>query len=208
MSFKKTALTTAVVSLLSVSASALAAYALPAAEPAPVDTGNFYFSAFGGAAFTHDNDVNGTNARLRYEDVGFDAGAAFGYRSGPFRYEVEYLFIRTTHDTLAGVNNGGETDFHGGFFNMFYTFNNVSDYMAPYIGAGIGVGHVTTTKIPAVSDDTVFAYQAGAGVTFSVDNDFDLDLGYRYVGASEPTSVFNNRYQSHTVNLGITYHMA
>lgn len=208
MSLKKSAIALATAAILGTSAQAYAAYAMPTAEPAPVNTGNWYVNLFGGVAFTSDTNLVPGGARLTYDSAGFDVGGAFGYRSGPFRYELQYTFIRSGHDKLATVANNGDTDVHAGLANIYYTFENISDIFRPYIGGGVGIAYVNASNIPTTkSSQTEFAYQGTIGMLFSVDDNFDVDLGYRFVGVTQPTSIFTKSVNNHLVNLGVTYHI-
>jgi opacity protein-like surface antigen len=60
-----------------------------------------------------------------------------------------------------------------------------------YVGAGIGISIYeveTTDNVSSGSDDSIaFAWQAGAGLSYSISEYISLDLGYRYVdlGTSE-----------------------
>lgn len=208
MSLKKTTLALAAAAILGTSAQAYAAYAMPTAEPAPVNTGNWYVNLFGGVAFTGDNNIVPGGAALTYDTAGFDAGLGFGYRSGPFRYELQYTFVRSGHDKLAGVAVAGDTDIHAGLANIYYTFENLSDIFRPYIGGGVGIGHVNATSLGTTkSSQTEFAYQGTIGMLFAVDDNFDVDVGYRYLGITQPTSIFTKAVSNHLVNLGVTYHI-
>jgi outer membrane autotransporter protein len=62
----------------------------------------------------------------------------------------------------------------------------------PYIGGGIGLANVSANEISiagtdVVDDsDTVFAYQVGTGVAYSLTQNFSLTLDYRYFATSDP----------------------
>ncbi|WP_346771123.1 outer membrane protein [Commensalibacter nepenthis] len=91
-------------------------------------------------------------------------------------------------------------------FNAFYDFKNKSAF-TPYLMAGVGLASFKHTSIPNVSyidyDSTNqitgyfknsikasrttnnFAWNAGAGVRYKINKDFDLDFSYRYLGAGK-----------------------
>jgi len=57
------------------------------------------------------------------------------------------------------------------------------------------------------SSNSEFAYQGMIGFNFNVDSNFVIDVGYRYFGSGTPKNVFNERFHTHLVNLGITYNV-
>lgn len=204
MSCKKTILAVALAATLGTS-SAYAAYALPTAAPAPAEYGNWYVNVFGGVGFTPDVGISNTlgGGTITTSTAGYDVGGGFGYRMGPFRYELQYMFMSTS-------NNGafiGSTQAHAGMANVFYGFEGMSTRFVPYIGGGIGFAHVRSSAFAPTQSDNVFAYQVGGGFRFNVDDNFDVDLGYRYFGTSTP-NMFRSAYSNHLVNLGVTYHIA
>ena len=108
-------------------------------------------------------------------------------------------------------------------FNPFFDFHNNSP-VTPYIGGGIGFAalHIddtfgTDTRggfserlfLYAEDDDTVFAYQAGAGIEIALSRTLSLDFGYRYFGTS--TADFDSdfaietemKFESHNAMAGM-----
>jgi opacity protein-like surface antigen len=97
--------------------------------------------------------------------------------------------------------------------NIYYDFKNTSPF-TPYIGGGIGFATIYVSQGTSnlnllwfEDDDTVFAYQLGAGVGYDVSKNWTIDLGYRYFGTSDPQ--FGNQFKadfgSHNVSLGARY---
>ena len=100
---------------------------------------------------------------------------------------------------LFDINSGGPLSFYG--------------------GGGVGVanvdfdGHGTAgSGVVMDDDDTVFAWQAIAGVGFEISQSIVLDVQYRYFNAAgvsltDITGIFNSStdYQSHAVLGGIRF---
>lgn len=81
--------------------------------------------------------------------------------------------------------------------------------LGTYLGFGIGIGQLE--QGPA--DDEFAMAQVGAGVTYAVTRNLELDLGYRLFSA-EPDIVLedSNReidldYRGHSFNLGVRYYV-
>lgn len=85
--------------------------------------------------------------------------------------------IGTTVGTA--LNNGqGQLQTLGAYANAYYDFNR-GGVIEPYIGAGIGVNRVEAEYRPSgiavgKDHDTAFAYQAKAGVTYALNDNWDV----------------------------------
>lgn len=145
-------------------------------------------------------------------DIEFDAGLALtgavGYDFDSFRVEGEIGYQQNNSEdtdwSLSTPNNTftfATTDLLNFdlsavtyMANGYYDFKNNSPW-TPYLGAGIGAATVEV-EIDDMSfgwydlnysvDDTVFAYQFIAGVSYAFNKNLAMDLSYRYVGADDP----------------------
>jgi opacity protein-like surface antigen len=95
--------------------------------------------------------------------------------------------------------------------NGYYDFTN-SSQLTPYISAGIGVAQVEVNDLAVLGipvgseDDTVFAYQLGVGVGYSVTDAITLDMKYRYFATADPDfDGIDGECASHNVYLGLRY---
>lgn len=178
----------------------------------------------------HAETFNGGSWDDRVEfDPGIDVGGAGGYDFGFVRLEGELSYkygdIASVYDTANDIRYG---DMHGylGVFaamaNCFIDLHNGSP-VTPYIGGGIGVATLyldDTSGVPRgggsrtwlydSDDDTVFAYQAGAGLEISLNRHISLDLGYRYFATSRARfegggQETRMRFESHNGTLGFRY---
>lgn len=202
MSLRKTMLAAAVTAAMGFGATAYAGYAMP--EPAaPAD--HWYVGFSVGAAFTPDTNTTGSVLQTQY-DTGWGAGVQVGYKSGPMRYEGEVFFARSSIDKIGAVAAPGHLRATTGMLNVIYDFGDASSSTNPYIGLGLGYGNIKTSGLK--SDDE-FVYGARAGLAFSVADDTDVDVGYRYFRTGNAAnSLGNDDYQNHVVTVGIIHHLA
>ncbi|SCM70627.1 outer membrane beta-barrel protein [Desulfovibrio sp. 86] len=117
----------------------------------------------------------------------------------PVRAEIEYA-IRTNSETdwdskVIGALPAGAASLKGQwnlqtlFLNAYWDFHNDTAF-TPYIGGGIGMGFIQSkyeVNAPGLSDsynetNTVFAWNAGAGVAYAITDNLSADLAYRFVG--------------------------
>lgn len=230
MSFKmKTLPLAAVASQMLLASSCFAGYAVPVQPPQPAPLANWYINGFGGASIARNlRDGDGDIIDMK---LGYDAGGAFGYRMGPFRFEAQYTYMRNTVNNITdptsgvsfkslGVAFNGRYQTHAGMANIYYDFNMPTDTLGIYVGGGVGFTHIranfnATVAAPGTGAVTLsstavenkFAYQLAGGFTYNVDNQFYLDLGYRYFSTRSLSRVSTRVLLNHLVNLGITYHV-
>ena len=89
------------------------------------------------------------------------------------------------------------------FANLFWDFHNDTS-LTPYVGAGLGMAfNYTGFDITARNGDRIsmddrstnFAWNAGAGVSYSFNDSFALDASYRFVGLgyNEVSTTYNGQ---------------
>ena len=93
--------------------------------------------------------------------------------------------------------------------NGYFDVENETPF-TPYIGGGIGVAMLETSAVSAggidmgSDDETVFAYQAIAGVAYTFGFVWMLQMEYRFFGTEDPTfSNTESEYNSHNLFFGI-----
>ncbi len=216
---------------------ALAALAVPAVSQAiPIHPGP-YVSGFIGASVPVDTDVTtdqfspaGTfNDRIQF-DPSINIGGTGGFDFGVVRLEGELSYkhgeIRTITDKADGFRFGNPDGSLGALAMMVNTFIDLHNYspVTPYIGGGIGFAALhlsdtfgtdtrgttlTRTLLYPDDDDTVFAYQAGAGLEIALNRRLSLDLGYRYFGTSKArfdrdfNKTISLKFESHNGAVGL-----
>jgi opacity protein-like surface antigen len=215
---------------------ALATLAIPViGSAAPVRPGP-YIAGFVGATVPHSQDATTTldfsstiNDRVRF-DPGISVGGSGGFDFGFVRLEGELSYKHAEISSVTELGNGTYGSMHGsvGAFavmgNAFIDFHNPSP-ITPYIGGGIGSAtlHLSDTSgilrggtggrvfLYDADDDTVFAYQAGAGLEIAIHRQLSLDLGYRYFATSKAR--FNEdtpretsmKFESHNATVGVRF---
>ncbi|MDR2821212.1 MAG: outer membrane beta-barrel protein [Desulfovibrio sp.] len=110
----------------------------------------------------------------------------------PIRAEIEFALRGNSEKTWN--NDNGRSEIRGTwnnstlFANLFWDFHNDTPF-TPYIGAGIGaafkyIGYDFSgpgEKFSANDRFTDFAWNAGAGVAYNLNEQFTVDAAYRFV---------------------------
>ncbi|MEO1082995.1 MAG: outer membrane beta-barrel protein [Acidobacteriota bacterium] len=150
-----------------------------------------------------DDDFDGTSVNAEFK-TGFNVGGILGYkfRNG-LRLEGEYTYRRADIDEITangvsassiGVDVGGDVSAHAAMANVFWEPRVFGNWL-PSIGGGVGVGFVNaevTVSSPEFapesddSSDTVFAYQAGAGLGYAFTDNVIGSIDYRYWATTDP----------------------
>lgn len=131
--------------------------------------------------------------------TGYTGGAFVGKKMGNYRAELEGIYEQTDVDGEAI-----ETQFSGVMVNAFYDFKNASRF-TPYLGAGVGYGHVryhSDIAGESSTDEDTLAYQGIAGVGYELNPCWTLTGEYRFLGT---TKAGDTRYQSHSALAGVRY---
>jgi len=200
----------------------------------------WYVGVEGGAMLVEDIDFDiGTTpkaATVNY-DAGWDVDATIGYDFGAFRAEAEVGYRRAnissysstlTTPFLGSANQPlnaipGTYNYAGGTTSaLSFMVNGMLDFgdddgVTGFVGGGVGVARVATnvglnTRSDFIDDsDTVFAWQAIAGVRAPLTDSIDVSLKYRFFNADDVNHVdvtgrnFNGRFRSHSILGGITF---
>ena len=158
------------------------------------------------------------NGAVGYDFDGFRVEGEIGYqhnKSGNTDFSLSGYDYRATISTTDILNAKLKTVTY--MANGYYDFKNSSPW-TPFLGAGIGAA---TVKLDDISfaydygnysyDDTVFAYQLMAGVSYAVSKNLALDLSYRFVGTESPEfddgwgNAMDFEFYSHNFLLGARY---
>ncbi|WP_156445673.1 outer membrane protein, partial [Sphingomonas sp. CCH9-F2] len=217
---------------------ALASTAL--ATPALARDKAWYVGVEGGAMIVEDIDysITGTAASRSGtgtvdHDYGYDVDGVIGYDFGAFRLETEVGYRSATVD---GYRNTGQTPVSGtaqaaaGTYDYFggrtsalsFMVNGLLDFgpddgLQGFVGGGAGVARVKARLDPTTSyrllddSDTVFAWQALAGIRAPLSDHVDVSLKYRFFNADNVNlfdqrgSAYDGRFRSHSLLGGVTY---
>lgn len=180
--------------------------------------GKPYIGIAGGLMLPSDSNL--ANSADEPERVSYKAGytisGVVGIRTeSGLRPEAELTYKAVDLDQFKYYNLSAPTkadeEVFAAMANVFYDIK-VGSHVFPYLGGGIGVAtyHIdhapivfvdngfSETRIVAKDNDTVFAYQAGAGVNVAISRHVMVDLGYRYFG-------FDSDFESHNLQVGVNY---
>ena len=149
-----------------------------------------YGSIHGGLALATDSDVTFSDGSATEElefDGGYTFGGAIGYIVENVRSEGEVSYQVNDVDSVDGLPAASGQDISALTFlaNGYYDFTNDSP-MSFYLTAGIGASKVEVDGTEGSDDDTVFAYQLGAGVGYAASETVTWDFRYRYLGTADP----------------------
>ncbi|WP_133128202.1 outer membrane protein [Legionella nagasakiensis] len=189
-----------------------------AAAATPID--GLYTSVFGGYAYIP-NNISKTEYGLTRTDAsyqaGFDAGGSIGYKSNPMRYEGEltYLNANIKNFEINGIRQISPSGYSNAILamaNAYYDFPAIVAPIQPFLGLGLGYAWVNAKLNSAgpngatrfTGSNSVFAYQATAGLTYNFAENYALNIGYRYV-ATEKADDLGKVFQAHLANVGIIY---
>ena len=165
-------------------------------------------------------------------DGGFGMLIAFGYGADVgLRGEVELGYRKNDFDKLNGgtlrgpntnISVSGKFPYKGDVATLSLMANGIYAFEAgrlrPYFGVGLGLARhdatedaqtVTiggeTVEYPKSSDeDTVFAYQAMAGIAFPMSDTMEARIGYRYFATADADfDGTEASYGTHNIEAGI-----
>ncbi len=170
-----------------------------------------YQTQWGGGQLSGSAESNTFGAGLL---VGFDF---YQQSETPIRTELEYsvrtAFFGENEVSALGHNSEIEYNIHTVMASAYYDFYNES-IVTPYVGGGIGMGfvngHYQINSISRQIDNTVFAWQAGAGVGIALSDNVTADVGYRYLNLGEVTTEFhgddmNMDVSAHEFSIGLRF---
>jgi opacity protein-like surface antigen len=170
-----------------------------------------YVSGAFGLVSVSDADVSdGVDSAELSFDPGFGFIAAIGNGFDGLRGEIELSYRTSDLDKFSEAGFSGSIN---GDVSSTAVMGNllvdiaVSETVRPFLGVGIGLANVDAAITGFGSeDDTVFAYQAIAGLGFPLTHVTTLDLQYRYFATADPN--FNGleaEYQTHNLFAGLRF---
>lgn len=170
--------------------------------PAPAvysqaEASSFYLTGFGGWNWADDFSASGSGVKVDADlDSGYVIGGALGYEipvMGGLRFELEGAY--RSNDVNSVRINGSRNKADGDLSAWSVMFNvakdmPLTDRLSLYAGGGIGVAGVDANFSYGAArvngNDTVFAWQVFAGVSYEVMNNFELYTEYRFFQAVDP----------------------
>ena len=149
-----------------------------------------YVGLAGGLAIFHDSDIDvrvpgfGTVSGEVEYDIGYGFNVSAGYKFDQMRLEAEFGYNKADVDKIstAGVTESatGDVTIMSYMINAYYDMKLAAP-ITPFFGVGLGMINGDLED----EEDTVFGYQLTAGVTSPINEFLNLDVYYRYQGASD-----------------------
>jgi opacity protein-like surface antigen len=164
-----------------------------------------YGSVNAGGAWLADQDwsMNGAYLGKAEYDTGYSVGVAFGYMKDAFRVEGEIAYQTNDQDTFNNNPHPGDFDVITYLVNGYFDFD-MGGAFTPYVTAGIGAATVNFSEPGFDEDDTVFAYQLGAGVGIAMSEALILDFRYRYLATQDAElDIYEAETASHNLTVGL-----
>ena len=188
-------------------------------SPAQAEKGPFYFGVQGGGTYVQDINEDLPNKLL--VEPGLAVGTVAGYtmkniEGADVRLETELTYRYNETDEFQKSNVDGDITSVALMFNAAVDFVNKTAF-TPYVMGGLGAANVAYNDLKSGGvkllddNDTVLAYQVGAGCGFHLTEKLGLDLGYRYFSTAKPEVKFEFgakgklSYKNHALMLGLRY---
>lgn len=165
----------------------------------------WYFTSTGDLAWHNGLEFKpaaGGNTDLSY-DPGLGVGLSVGKAKCCWRVELEAFFRESDLDNEKGVTSLGtpfDLDATGYIRDFTLMANGYWDFEIPnycwmaYVGGGLGLSIHERKACTSVSDveknsnDTLFAWQVMAGVSYEIIKNVYTSVGYRLVSTTKPSS--------------------
>ena len=174
----------------------LIASALLAAVSASAAENTYYARVDGAYNFgTKLNGVKALASAFRYGKTKYEKNVSgqvgFGvYLPSNFRSDLtvgfgNYKNKMTQHVVAATANSSLSVESVSVLLNGYYDITNISGFV-PYVGVGVGAAsnkgkfNLASVYKETAKRTTTFAWQAGAGVAYNINENVAVDLAYRY----------------------------
>ena len=168
---------------------------------------NPYVSVSAGLGLLSDSDVEGSWINEIDYKTGFAVNGALGLSGGMYRIEGAVGYQVNDWDKVNGDDVDAEVSILSFMANGYLDIDMPASLITPYLMAGAGIANVDFSADDVVDseDDTVFAYQLGAGIGFDAAPNVLLDLGYRYFATADvsPEEDVDVSIASHNIMAGV-----
>ncbi len=178
-----------------------------------------YGSVGVGFSVPDDSDVEDSGGGSYTFDTGFALGGAVGYKfNNVMRLEGEVTYQKSDldnikHPLIGSVSIDGDVESTALLFNVYTDFMDDGPVFT-FLSVGAGMAKVEAdfdsvlgVDLDLSDDDTVFAYQFGAGIGYVMAENVVLELKYRYF-ATEDLDIDGDEteYSTHNVYLATRIH--
>lgn len=118
----------------------------------------------------------------KHQGTNVEYGLRFGAQSDEWRSTFAFNYFNSDTDDQKVEKASFMVDY-------FFLGNNFDIPVKPFIGANLGVMKYESTRV----DATDFFYGGQAGIIFTINENIDLDLSYRYsIVAAQEVNDFGN----------------
>ena len=126
------------------------------------------------------------------------------------RVELELAYSTADLDRVTGpvgaTGVAGDVNVWSFLLNCYYDIKSNS-LITPFIGGGMGIANIEVDS-GSSENDTVFAYQLGAGLGYAVNDSMTFEVGYKYIGTSDTEFqdsglTFEAEVDSHNFYVGV-----
>ncbi|MEI7825406.1 MAG: acyloxyacyl hydrolase [Chlorobiaceae bacterium] len=175
----------------------------------PAMAANTYVSGSVGLGLLNNSELKGVgftiNDAVEY-NVGVPVGVAVGYKSDEYRIEgaigyQSYSVDKSWNGSAVVTLTDADVSVWSFMANGYYDITMKDSSISPYLTAGLGLALVKGTSAEGSFDDSVFAWQLGAGVGIKASENVILDLGYRYFKAADVT---NNIHPADSMSMSVS----
>jgi opacity protein-like surface antigen len=167
-------------------------------------------------------------------EYSYGASLSVGYNvMENIRTELQVSYAKTPEflrDNSSESSDDNKLGFesHGAlaFVNTYVDLMSLGQYAKIYANAGLGMSYMKgeiskkDNKIETFDQEVAFAWQVGAGLSFDVAQNTDIDLGYNYVSIGGPKDestgdstvkwkekISDKSLYSHSLSLGLRFSM-
>jgi len=130
----------------------------------------------------------------------FFGAAAAGMQYKFLRAELEYGY----RDIASGGLFDYKLKMQSYMLNFYFDFPT-KFFLQPYLSAGAGFSNMKMDVGIANASNDIFSYGLGAGVSYPVTGNINIDLGYRFLKAGGMDVGVNLQNYSHDMYLGLRY---
>jgi len=192
----------------------------------PSQAMDIYIAGRAGLSMPQDSTVKtsalpGTRIEFGFNDK-FTGAGAVGLREGNYRSEIEIGYQKNDLNSIsasgmtinpATVGLSGNVSILTGLVNAYYDIDTGTRFR-PYVSGGVGFARIDAkfnvtgvTGISTSDQDTVLAYQFGAGLGYDVSDNITIEAGYRYLtGQDAEFGTDKASFASHNFSAGIRIH--
>ena len=159
---------------------------------------------------------------IGFSDDVWGGNVAYGIKTGPVRTELELNLKQKAEKNFSSSQSNAKLSVKNRFamLNAYYDIDTGTKF-TPYVGAGIGWAHLKARETGTYKDGdylsanasdsrNTFAWQIGAGVSYALTDQFNVDFGYRYIDEGhvayrDDNSINEYEAKSHELSLGVRY---